>query len=76
MKYLGMPIDEKKLVVSQWDPVEEKFEKKIVVWKGNMLSIGDRVTLVNACLSSISLYMLPSRKHLRDLSKRQICIEK
>jgi hypothetical protein len=44
--------------VSQWDPVEEKFRKKIARWKGNMLSIGDRVTLVNACLSSIALYML------------------
>jgi mannosylglycoprotein endo-beta-mannosidase len=60
MKYLGIPIDEKKLIVSQWDPMEEKFEKKIVGWKGNMLSIGDRVTLVNACLSSISLYMFLS----------------
>jgi hypothetical protein len=30
MKYLGIPIDEKKLVVSQWDHVEEKFAKKIV----------------------------------------------
>jgi mannosylglycoprotein endo-beta-mannosidase len=58
MKYLGMPIDEKKLVVSQWEPVEDKFGKKIAGWKGNMLSIGDRVTLVNACLSSIALYML------------------
>jgi hypothetical protein len=28
MKYLGMPVDEKKLVVSQWAPVEEKFAKK------------------------------------------------
>jgi hypothetical protein len=24
MKYLGMPIDEKRLVVSQWDPIGEK----------------------------------------------------
>jgi hypothetical protein len=58
MKYLGMPIDEKKLAVSQWDPVEEKCGKNIVGWKGKVFSIGDRVTLVNACLSSISLYML------------------
>jgi hypothetical protein len=28
MKYLGMPVDEKKLDVSQWAPVEEKFAKK------------------------------------------------
>jgi hypothetical protein len=58
MKYLGMPVDEKKLAVSQWAPVEEKFAKKISGWKGNLLSIGDRVTLVNACLTSICLYML------------------
>jgi hypothetical protein len=58
MNYLGMPIDEKKLVVSQWDPMEEKFGKKITGWKGNVLSTGDKVTLVNACLSSITLYML------------------
>jgi hypothetical protein len=58
MKYLGMPVDEKRLAVSQWVPIEEKFAKKIAGWKGNMLSIGDRVTLVNACLTSICLYML------------------
>jgi hypothetical protein len=33
MKYLGMPIDEKKLAVSQWDPVEEKFGKRLLVGK-------------------------------------------
>jgi hypothetical protein len=48
------------IIVSQWNPVEEKFEKKIVGWKGKMLSIGDMITLVNACLSNISLYMLLS----------------
>jgi hypothetical protein len=38
--------------------VEEKFAKKIDGWKDNLLSTGDRVTLVNACLTSICLYML------------------
>jgi hypothetical protein len=28
MKYLGMPIGEKKLAASQWDPLEEKSSKK------------------------------------------------
>jgi hypothetical protein len=28
MKYLGTPVDEKKLAVSQWSPVQEKFAKK------------------------------------------------
>jgi hypothetical protein len=58
MKYLGMPIDKKRLAVSKWDPIAEKMGKKLSGWKGNMLSHGDRLTLVNACLSSITLYML------------------
>ena len=58
MKYMGMPIDEKRLAASQWNPIDEKFAKKLAGWKGNQLSIGDRVILVNACLSSIAMYML------------------
>jgi hypothetical protein len=26
MKYLGMPIDEKRLVISRWDPLDERME--------------------------------------------------
>jgi hypothetical protein len=33
MKYLGVLADEKKLAVSQWDIVEEKFVKKIAARK-------------------------------------------
>jgi hypothetical protein len=57
MKYPGKPIVERKLAVSQWDPVEEKLTKELVGLKGNLLSIVDRVTLVKACLISIPLYM-------------------
>jgi hypothetical protein len=72
MKYLGMLVDEKKLAVSQWLRVEEKFAKKITGWKGNILLIGDRVTPVNACLTSIFLYMLSFRKPQKDLYTEQI----
>jgi hypothetical protein len=58
MKFIGMPIDERKLAVSKWDPIAEKMGKKLSGWKGNMLSAGDILTLVNACLSGITLYML------------------
>jgi hypothetical protein len=50
--------------------VEEKIGKKIVGWKGNMLSVGDRVSLVNACLSSISLYMLSFLKEPKGFIKK------
>jgi hypothetical protein len=53
-----MPIDEKRLAISKWDPIVEKMGKKLSGWKVNMLSAGDVLTLVNTYLSSITLYML------------------
>lgn len=58
LQYLGLHIDDKRVNNAQWRPVEEKIEKRMAGWVGNMLSIGDRVTLVNSCLSSIPLFML------------------
>lgn len=36
----------------------EKIDKRMVGWIGNILSIGEMVTLTNACLSSIPLCTL------------------
>lgn len=51
-------MDDKRLSNSKWAPAEEKTEKIMAGWIGNLLSISDRVTLVNSCLSSIPLFML------------------
>jgi hypothetical protein len=58
LKYLGVPIDKKKLLNIHRKPVDEKMEKKFGCWQGKMLDMGTRVLLINACLSSIPLYML------------------
>lgn len=58
LRYLGLPVDDKRLSNAQWGHAEEKIEKRMAGWIGNLLSIGDRVTLVNSCLSSIPLFML------------------
>ena len=36
--------------------LEEKNEKKLVVWKGKSLSIAGRTTLINSSLSNSSIY--------------------
>lgn len=51
-------MDDKRLSNALWVPVEEKIEKRMAGWIGNLLSIGDMITLVNSCLSSIPLFML------------------
>jgi hypothetical protein len=58
MKYLGIPIDEKRLVNSRWNPVVEKMGKKLNPWQGKNLVMAGRATLINNSLTSLVLYML------------------
>jgi hypothetical protein len=59
-----VPVSPSKLHVKDWRPVEEKNEKKLVVWKGGTMSIAGRTTLINSSLSNtiiyhMSMYLLP-----------------
>jgi hypothetical protein len=38
--------------------VEEQFEKRLSSWKGKHLSLGGRLTLINAVLTSLPMYMM------------------
>lgn len=64
LKYLGVPISGSKLLVSDWAALVEKVQKRLDGWKGSVLSIGGRHTLINSCLTStpiyhMSMYLLP-----------------
>jgi hypothetical protein len=54
MKYLGIPIDEKRLVSSRW----KKMGKKLNPWQGKNRVMAGRATLINSSLTSLDLYML------------------
>lgn len=58
IKYLGLPLHNSKLKKADWSFLIEKIEKKLQNWKGQMLSIGGRHTLVNSVLSAVPLYTL------------------
>lgn len=78
MKYLGVPISDKSLKVSQWAQMEEKFEKKLGVCQGRFLSLGGRLILINSSLSNIPLYMLfvffvPSTVLKKDIYRKDFC---
>jgi hypothetical protein len=70
LKYLGVPIDKKKLLNSHWKPAEEKMEKKLGCWQGKMMDIGSRVILLNSCLTSIIFYMMSFYKLPVGVRKR------
>jgi mannosylglycoprotein endo-beta-mannosidase len=64
IKYLGVPISGSRLHVKDWLFLDEKLLKRLDGWQGASLSYGGRLTLINACLSSIptyamSMYLLP-----------------
>lgn len=56
--YLGLPIGGGIARINLWDPIIAKMEKKLATWKGNLLSIGGRVTLIKASLSCFPIYFM------------------
>jgi len=64
IKYLGVPVSGNRIQISNWLPLVEKISRRLDGWKGGVLSLGGRLTLLNACLSNIpiysmSMYLLP-----------------
>ncbi|MFS7972209.1 putative reverse transcriptase zinc-binding domain-containing protein [Helianthus anomalus] len=60
-------------MICNWRPVFEVFESRLSLWKGSVLSLGRRVTLIKAVLESLpnyffSLYKAPVRV-IKDLEK-------
>lgn len=58
MKYLGVPIDQKRIFKKDWIDMENKMEKKLGCWMGRLQSIGGRLVLINSSLTNVPLYMI------------------
>nr|CCA66235.1 hypothetical protein [Beta vulgaris subsp. vulgaris] len=56
--YLGLPIGGDSSRIKTWEPILERISKKLDSWKGRLLSIGGRVTLIKSSISSLPLYFM------------------
>ncbi|WVZ96120.1 hypothetical protein U9M48_041796 [Paspalum notatum var. saurae] len=56
--YLGLLMHYRKLRNSDWRHIEERFGKRLIGWKGKLLSVGGRLVLINSVLSSLPMFML------------------
>ena len=56
--YLGLPIGCATHRLSAWEPILEKLGKKLAGWKGKMLSLGGRITLIKSSLANLPLYYM------------------
>jgi hypothetical protein len=50
-RYLGIPMNHKKLSNKDWASIEEKFKKKLTSWKGKLLSVGGILVFINSVLT-------------------------
>ena len=56
--YLGLPLGGPFKSEVVWDGVEERFRKRLAMWKRQYISKGGRLTLIRSTLSSMSIYFM------------------
>ncbi|KAF5793118.1 putative RNA-directed DNA polymerase [Helianthus annuus] len=54
--YLGLPVGANMGLIKNWQPIVERFENKLSIWKARTLSFGGRVTLIKAVLGNLPTY--------------------
>ncbi|XVF83508.1 hypothetical protein PTKIN_Ptkin16aG0494200 [Pterospermum kingtungense] len=60
--YLGLPLGAHAYVVSVWDPIDDKFQRRLAVWKAGPLSLEGRALLVRSVLSSLPVFYINCKK--------------
>ncbi|KAK1282111.1 hypothetical protein QJS10_CPB22g00395 [Acorus calamus] len=55
---LGLPLSRGRLKKEDWDPLIERFQRRLAGWKGRLLTYGGRLTLLQAVLSALPLFFL------------------
>ena len=68
--YLGLPLGALNKHCGVWDSIEERFKRKLVVWKKHYLSKGGRLVLLKSTLSNLliyfmSLFVIPRKVRIR-----------
>ena len=56
--YLGLPLGAPFKFMAVWDGVEERFKKRLVMWKRQYIFKGGRITLIWSTLSSLFIYFM------------------
>ena len=68
--YLGIPVGSNMSRIKEWNPIIDKFKKRLSKWKANMLSIGGRSTLITSVLGSLGVYYLSLFPMPKQINKR------
>lgn len=56
--YLGLPLCVENSSKALWNSVLERVERRLAIWKEKYLSVGGRVTLIQAVFSNLPIYFM------------------
>jgi hypothetical protein len=58
IQYLGLPVSNKVMLVTNWHFLTEKVGHKVDLWQGIFLASGGKLELSNSCLSSLPMFVM------------------
>ncbi|KAL8507357.1 hypothetical protein ACS0TY_018052 [Phlomoides rotata] len=70
--YLGVKVGCRHTQVSEWDYVIQKIKNRLRRWEGLKISIGGRLTLLNAVLSSLPVYFLSTYRAPKSVVRENV----
>ncbi|KAE8665942.1 hypothetical protein F3Y22_tig00112523pilonHSYRG00172 [Hibiscus syriacus] len=67
--YLGLSLGDQKISKLLWKPILDKVSMRLQSWKGKLLSLGGRLTLIKTVLANLPVYLMsifPMPKAIAD----------
>ena len=74
--YSGMPLGASFNSMAAWDGIEERFHKRLAMWKWQYISKDGRITLIRSSLSSLPIYFMSILHLLRVVRMKLDMIQK
>jgi len=67
VKYLRLPMGANPFRLSTWKPIISNIRSRLASWKGKMLSIAGRISLIKSVLNSLPLFYMPMFLVFKDI---------
>ena len=74
--YLGIPLGANPKKISTWEPIIEKVQARIAMWKAKFLSRVGRLVLIKFILNNLPLYYLSLFKMPKSMTRKIISVQR
>ena len=76
IRYLGIPLGANPKKISTWEPVIDKIQLRITMWKAKFLSRAGRLVLIKFVLNNLPLYYLNLFKMPKSVARKIISMQR